>query len=655
MLDLLSKHVQNIIIKVVLGLITLVFVFWGFGGYNQRSSVLVATVNGVDITLAEHDKTARIMLRNFTRQLERLGIDSATKDAMLVKYNFRKKALNELVKDILIKQAAKKLNVSVNDQEVANAIQTFPEFQQSGAFNLSQYLEVLKNSGISATEFEEGRRDILIKKKIQDIVSDSVQTSEAEVLNEYKRQNEKVSVNFLKFNPVDYESKVKVTENELKTYFDNNNKYFEIPEKKKVEILAFDNQDYAEQEKANVTDAEITAYYDANSEDYIQKEQVDLSHILFSHTVGDDPQQAEDVKKKAEGVIAKLEKGDDFAKLAKEYSQDKKTKDNGGNIGVVTVGTGILAEPSVKSVVAGMKPGDNYNLVESTQGYHIIKVNGKFAEKVKELETVKENVILMVALEKGKESISKASKKARGDIFKDENMSLSDYAAKNGLAVITPPPLAFGDEIPGIGESNKLHQEILELPAGGVSFPIDISRGRYIVKVIEVIPANIPEFDKVKAEVAINYKKSKSAELAEAAANKALKEVQGGAKLVDVAKKLKLKIQPTKGKKDAKEGKAPKSFTRINPTIPGIGVSEEIAGAAFGLSTENPYPNKVYNINNYFYLIKFSGKEEIDMNDYKKEKAVIAKNLRNDKASEVFAAYIEDLIEKADIQQMIEM
>ena len=126
-----------------------------------------------------------------------------------------------------------------------------------------------------------------------------------------------------------------------------------------------------------ITDEEMSTYFEANKESFNQKEQVKASHILV------------ETKELADEIKAKLDKGDDFAKLAKEYSTDKSNSESGGELGYFSRGE---MEQSFENAAFSMKIGDISNPVQTTFGFHIIKLEDKKEAKQATYEEVKDNI-----------------------------------------------------------------------------------------------------------------------------------------------------------------------------------------------------------------------------------------------------------------------
>lgn len=171
-----------------------------------------------------------------------------------------------------------------------------------------------------------------------------------------------------------------------------------------------------------ISEEEMKKYYEENKNNYIDDE-VKASHILIS-TVDSKTNKPvseakkKEAKKKAEEVLKKAKSGEDFAKLAKEYSDDKGSAENGGDLGFFSKGEMV---PEFEKAAFSMDKDEISDLVESQFGYHIIKVTDK---KYKEytFDEVKDNIKQNLLYKKYTEEVNKLTKEAK--IEKNEKEAL---------------------------------------------------------------------------------------------------------------------------------------------------------------------------------------------------------------------------------------
>lgn len=133
-------------------------------------------------------------------------------------------------------------------------------------------------------------------------------------------------------------------------------------------------------EETKVSESEMEKYYEENKDSY-KVDEVEASHILIK-TTDDDGNAMSDAEKKkakakAEKILKEVKNGGDFAELAKKYSEDPGSAENGGSLG--TFGKGQMVEPFEEAAFS-MEPGEISDLVETDYGYHIIKVTDKINE-----------------------------------------------------------------------------------------------------------------------------------------------------------------------------------------------------------------------------------------------------------------------------------
>lgn len=163
--------------------------------------------------------------------------------------------------------------------------------------------------------------------------------------------------------------------------------------------------------KQTVSDAEIQAYYEKHREEF-KEEMVDASHILFAtvdrnlNSVSDDKKA--EIKTKAEEVQKKAVAGEDFAELAKKYSDDKKTGEKGGSLGYFTKDA---KDALFTREVFKLKKGDVSELITTNNGYEIVKINDIKTEQ-KALNKCKEEIKKKILDEKYMKHVEQLVEKA---------------------------------------------------------------------------------------------------------------------------------------------------------------------------------------------------------------------------------------------------
>ena len=166
--------------------------------------------------------------------------------------------------------------------------------------------------------------------------------------------------------------------------------------------------------KVKVTEKDAKAYYDKNPDLFKSPEQVKARHILIQVPKEASDEDKKKQKEKADEVLKKVKAGEDFTKLAAEYSDDPGTKSKGGELGLFSKGSMV---PAFEQVAFSLKPGEVSELVETEFGFHVIKVDEKKEAVAEPFETIKEKVTKQVLREKQEakvtEFVEQALKKAK--------------------------------------------------------------------------------------------------------------------------------------------------------------------------------------------------------------------------------------------------
>ena len=368
MLDSIRKHTTGWLAKVILALITIPFALFGIDSYlnDAGSNVAVAKVNGDKISIQEYSNA----IENVRNRLQSEGqkVDAA----MLESAELKQSVLDGLITRRLVNAEIHKANFKISDEQLSQHILGMPEFQQDGKFSEDLYQKTLAQNKLTATKFENDRRNELLTQQARDGLSIlvSVPNAVAEQTLKYAHQQRDVSVAEIK--TAQFISQVKVTPEQVKAYYELHKAKFKVPEQVKLEFALLSAAGLVSQMKA--TDAEVKAFYDENSAKFQGDEQRHASHILIGFGVSATAAEKAAAKDKAAEILAQLKKNPKrFEELATKNSQDPGSAVKGGDLG--SFGRGAMVKP-FEDAVFGMKVNQMSDLVESEFGYHIIRLDG---------------------------------------------------------------------------------------------------------------------------------------------------------------------------------------------------------------------------------------------------------------------------------------
>jgi len=334
-ITMLRRHTKGIMIKVMIGLIAVVFIFWGIYSFRERHGSKIAYINGDLITGQEYEAVYRDMLEVLQKQYREYWNDNLIKV-----FRLRQRALDSLIRKRLISQEAARLGLRITDDEVADAILTHPAFQVNGKFDEGRYRSLLRYNRMETADFESGIKLELLGQKVHQYIKSFFPLTDMEIENYYTYQKEKINIGFLSLDPQDFKGKIEIKQEEKEEYFKENKEKYRISERIKIAYLTLDPTDFAD--KATISEKEISDFYELNQERFKDPKQVKARHILFK-VPPDAPESEEtNAKDRALAILKRVRDGEDFATLAKEYSQDP-TASKGGDFGYFK--RGQLAKP----------------------------------------------------------------------------------------------------------------------------------------------------------------------------------------------------------------------------------------------------------------------------------------------------------------------
>ncbi|MGH7818235.1 MAG: peptidylprolyl isomerase, partial [Candidatus Binatia bacterium] len=306
----MRRHARSTTIKVLFWIIIAVFVLWGVGTFRGDSSVVAASVNGDEIS-PDDVRRAAFRLESFYRELYGENFSPELAKAL----DFKSRALDQIINTSLLHQEASRLGLTVSDEEVREAIAGIQGLTLNGVFQRDTYFRFLRSQGMTPAEFEEDQRRQLLVQKLQSLITSSIRPNEELARELFTFTNEKVNLAFVKVDAAKRAPDVSVSDEAIAKRFEETREAYREPERLAIELVTY--RDAAFREGVEVSDEDVRAEYEARKSDrYTLPEEVHARHILFRLPPEADEKQREEVRKRAEEVLARLEDGDDFIALA---------------------------------------------------------------------------------------------------------------------------------------------------------------------------------------------------------------------------------------------------------------------------------------------------------------------------------------------------
>ncbi|MHA6789777.1 SurA N-terminal domain-containing protein [Pseudomonas bijieensis] len=427
MLQNIRDNSQGWIAKTIIGVIVALMALTGFDAIFQATtnSNDAAKVNGEKISQNELSQAVDMQRRQLMQQLGK-DFDASLLDEKML----RDSALKGLIDRKLLLQGAHDAKFAFSEAALDQVILQTPEFQVDGKFSAERFDQVIRQLGYSRMQFRQMLAQEMLIGQLRAGLAGSGFVTDAQVLAfaRLEKQTRDFSTLNIKADP----ASVKLTDDEVKAYYDQHAKEFMTPDQVVIDYLELKKASFFDQ--VSVKDEDLQAAY--------QKEIANLSeqrraaHILIE--VNDKVTEAQ-AKAKIEEIQARLAKGESFEALAKEFSQDPGSANNGGDLGYA--GPGVY-DPEFEKALYALNKDQVSAPVRTDFGLHLIKLLGVEAPEVPTFASLKDKLTRELKTQQVEQRFVEATKQLEDASF--EASDLAQPAQDLKLTVHTSAP--FGRE-----------------------------------------------------------------------------------------------------------------------------------------------------------------------------------------------------------------
>ncbi|MFW5837768.1 MAG: peptidylprolyl isomerase, partial [Desulfovibrionaceae bacterium] len=320
MLDLMRRHASSWLVKVIFGLIIIVFVAWGVN-FSATDDKVIAYVNDEPITVQEFGRAYEQSLQAVREQNPDVTSDQ------LKQAGFKQSVLGRMVNTLLMEQEARKLGLTVSSREVRHMIQNIPAFQEQGRFDFNRYQALLQQQGQSAPQFEASMREDFMIQRLMTYLGLPAQATDQRARSLFDYLRKKAVVDYVLFESKNLLDDISVSDEEIQQFHQANQDRFIEPAKISIDYLAFTPEELAAYE--TVPEADVKAYYNAHKDQFDNPESVKVRHILIAVDENASAEEDQEAEAKAEKLLSRIRIGEDFAKLAEKHS-DGPSANRGG-------------------------------------------------------------------------------------------------------------------------------------------------------------------------------------------------------------------------------------------------------------------------------------------------------------------------------------
>ncbi|RON41945.1 peptidylprolyl isomerase [Pseudomonas frederiksbergensis] len=427
MLQNIRDNSQGWIAKTIIGVIVALMALTGFDAIFKATthSNDAAKVNGEEISQNELSQAVDMQRRQLMQQLGK-DFDASLLDEKML----RESALKGLIDRKLLLQGAEKSKFAFSEAALDQVILQTPEFQADGKFSPERFDQVIRQLGYSRMQFRQMLAQEMLIGQLRAGLAGSGFVTDAQVLA-FARL-EKQTRDFATLNIKADPAAVKLTDDEVKAYYDEHAKEFMTPDQVVIDYLELKKAAFFDE--VSVKDEDLQAAYQKETANLAEQRRA--AHILIE--VNDKVTEAQ-AKAKIEEVQARLAKGEKFEALAKEFSQDPGSANNGGDLGYA--GPGVY-DPAFEKALYSLSKDQVSEPIRTDFGFHLIKLLGVEAPEVPTLASLKGKLTRELKTQQVEQRFVEATKQLEDSSF--EASDLAQPAQDLKLTVHTSAP--FGRE-----------------------------------------------------------------------------------------------------------------------------------------------------------------------------------------------------------------
>lgn len=614
MLTQIREKSQGAFAWAILLLICIPFVLWGIQNYlDDGKEQPVASVGDRDFYQREVTQAATQYSQNFA------GMNISEEV-------IKAQALKKLINDEVLLQYVEDEGLAIADETARQYITNLPYFQVNGKFDDKQYKAMLSSQNMSSVQFTQRIKKAMIMEQFQRAIADSSFTTQHELDNFFKIQNQQRDLQFIKV-PVP-KLTAQPTADELNNYYQQHQTDYQTPEQISLEYVELSVDELAKSVK--VTDEALQAHYQDQKDQYTTKERRKISHILFAINKETTAEQALQKAVKAQEDL----KAKDFAVLAKEISDDKLSADKGGDLGLFSPGT---MEADFDAAASSLALNTVSAPIKTSFGYHLVKVTELMPGATKPFAEVKEEVTKAYQKAQAETQFYELGEKM-AQLSYESNGSLQAVADALKLTIQKTEMLAK-DANSGIFAEAKVRAAAFseEVINGGNSEPIEAGAGKLmVIRKLEHKPAATLALKDVEAKISAAVLQEKATQQALATANTIKQRLQAGENIDTVAAANQLQVEKFTG------------LTRNNDKLP-----VPITQAAFKLAKPSEGKPSISTVElaqgEQAVLSVTAVKPGVMSEEDKKQQALATRNIAQAIGQSAFAATLKSLEADADI------
>jgi peptidyl-prolyl cis-trans isomerase D len=377
MLHFIRERAQGWIAWFIVALISIPFALWGVNSYlGGPTDTVVAKIGDQEITQVEYQRAIQMQ-----RDRMRTMMGDKFNPAMFDNIEMKRSVLEGLIDQKLLAETSLELGQVVSDRQLVQIIQNTPAFMKEGQFDADYYKSLLTRAGLSSAKYEYDLRNDMLNQEFVSSIQNSTIVTDTSVDTVIKLEKQSREIAYGVVAAQDQLAEVKIEPEAIKAAFDQNKELYTAPEQISIEYIELSTEEL--KSEIEVDDTELKQFYADHQDQFVGPEQRRVSHILIE---GDD----EDTRAMLVDLKEQLAGGASFSDLAKQYSQDTGSSENGGDLGFIQ--QGVMGDEFETAVFNLATEGDVSEPVQTEFGYHLIKLTQLEAPQGKSFAQAKAEV-----------------------------------------------------------------------------------------------------------------------------------------------------------------------------------------------------------------------------------------------------------------------
>ncbi len=425
MLQSIRERSKGVVAWVIIVLIIIPFALFGIDQFTSGDKIeIAAKVNGNPVMIADFERSFDTVKRQYQENFGEMYASLVQEDKL------RQQVLDDLIQRNAINQKTTSEGFAISDAQLMQIIQGQKMFQDKGAFSLSRYEDVLKNNAYSKERFEQSQRQFMQRSQFDGIASASEIIGDSEVSALAGLESQQREVGYLRIDHRPFLTTENVKDEQIKSYYDANLDKFKSSEQVELDYIRLSVD--ALLKSIKVTDDQLLAYYKDHADKVQLPEKRNVRHILIMAAKDADTKIDTDAKAKAEALLAQITSGADFAKLAKENSQDPGSASHGGELGFFQHGDMV---PEFETAAFSLaKVGDISPVIRTSYGYHFLQLIAIEPAQTPAFEKVRDVMAMELKTELAMKDYSQRLEQLKTLVY-EQSDSLEPAAKALGLTI----------------------------------------------------------------------------------------------------------------------------------------------------------------------------------------------------------------------------